>query len=116
MPPLKENSCLGLSAVLGGERQRSSVDSSSGYSESSLHWNSSYLEPISQSMQKKVEGVYRIGVFSGQWHIEKAVRVYLEPISGSMQKPIEGLLAQSFAALYKGAIGKTRTTDELHRG
>jgi hypothetical protein len=106
MPPLKENSCPGLSAVLGGERQRSSVISSAGYSESPLHWKPSYLEPISQSMQKKVEGVYRIGVFSGQWHIEKAVRVYLERISGSMQKPIEGLSAWRFAAINKGAIDK----------
>ena len=50
----------------------------------------SYLEPISGSLQKSIEGSIGIGVFRCQNHIEKAARVYLERIRNRMHKPIEG--------------------------
>ena len=104
MPPEQENSRLFLSAVSGGKRQRSSVVSSSGFSESPLHWKSSYLEPISGSLQKSIEGVYRIGVFRCQWHVGNARRVYLERIRNRMQKPVEGLSSLHCLPLYKRGL------------
>jgi hypothetical protein len=77
--------------VLGGGEQSSCLDSSGGYS-SKAHCtgNRSYLEPISGSMQKPIEGLIAIGAFSGQWHVGNARRIYLERIRNSLQKPVEG--------------------------
>ena len=83
----------------------------SGYSEKAqCTGKPSYLKPNSQSMQKIVEGVYRIGVLRGQWHVGNAARVYLDRIRNSMHEPIEGLFAHCRGALNKGAIEKNRTT------
>jgi hypothetical protein len=79
--------------VLGGESQQGSLSHVLGYSvKAHCIGKPAYLEPTIQSLQKTVEGVYRIRVFNYQWHVRNARRVYLEPISGSMQKPVEGLL------------------------
>jgi len=84
--------------VLGGGEQRGCLNSSAGYS-SKAHCTGkpSYLEPISGSMQKPIEGSIAIGVFSCQWHIEKPRRIYLERIRNRMHKPIEGLSSLNVA-------------------
>ena len=54
-------------------------------------------------MRETVEGSTRIGVFSGQSHDGKAVRVYLARIRNGMLKPVE-VQWLYVAALNKGAI------------
>ena len=77
---------------MGGENQRSSLIISSGYSnKAQCIGKPAYLEPISGFMHAPIEGAVAIGVFSCQWHVEKARRVYLDRIRNRMQKPIEGL-------------------------
>ena len=97
--------------VMGGENQQPSLNQSTGYSETAkCAGKPSYLEPISGSLQKSIEGVYRIGVFRCQWHVGKATRIYLDRIRDSLQKPLEGLSYSMQPALYKGAIEKNRAT------
>jgi hypothetical protein len=58
MPPHEENSLQALSAASGGERQRSSVGSDTGYSEKAqCTGKPAYLEPNSNSMQKPIGGL-----------------------------------------------------------
>ena len=62
--------------------------------------HNAYLEPISGSMQKPIEGVYppaekiedrsAIGEKHNQNNVKNTARAYLERIRNSMQKPIEG--------------------------
>ena len=88
---------------MGGENQQPGLNQPTGHSDKAQHnGKPSYLEPISGSMQKPIEGVYRIGVFRCQNHVEEVARVYLERIRNRMHKPIEGLLVPIFGALYKG--------------
>ena len=80
---------------MGGESQQGSLSYVLGYSVNAHcigNPQRAYLEPISQSLQKTIEGTTRIGAFSGQRHVEKPRRAYLEPIRDSLQIPIEGLL------------------------
>ena len=77
----------------------------------------SYLEPISGSMQKTIEGRVAIGEKHNQNHVGKAARTYLERIRNRMHEPIEGLLAQRRGALNKGGglVTEHNSTDYFTR-
>src|SRR4030065_2535435 len=92
---------------MGGEIQRGSLTHDTGYSKTVYcTGKSSYLEPISGSMQKPIEGEVAIGEKHNKNQDEKAARTYLERIRNRMNEPIEGLLAGSFSALNKGGVDK----------
>jgi hypothetical protein len=91
--------------VLGGENQQDVLNGFSGYSETAqCTGKRSYLEPISQSLLKSIEGVYALVLFATNGMLK--THVYLDRIRNTMQKPVEGLLAQCYGALNKGAIVK----------
>ena len=77
----------------GGESQKSKALLNAGYSDKAQCTGNtpSYLEPNSQSLQKTIEGVYRVSAFRSRWQVRKVRQAYLEPIRNSMQIPIEGL-------------------------
>ena len=108
---------------MGGENQRSSLTLDTGYSETAqCIGKPSYLEPISGSLQKPVEGLLSllkkiedrsaIEEKHNQNHVEKQKRTYLERISNTMQKPIEGLSRSVLPRLYEEGGGlKPRATE-----
>jgi hypothetical protein len=58
MPPHEENSLQALSAASGGERQRKSASSDTGYSEKAQCTGTpAYLEPNSNTLQKPIGGL-----------------------------------------------------------
>ncbi len=104
MPLLQEDLQRVLSAALGGERHRSSLNHNTGYSaKAQRNGTQSCLEPNSQSLQKTVGEGGRIGAFSPQNHVEKdaKTRTYLEPNRDSMHEPIGGRSMQHPCSLYK---------------
>ena len=77
--------------MLGGESQQGRLSHVSGCSvRTHCIGKRSYLEPISQSLQKTIERTTRIRAFSRQTHVGKPIPVYLEPIRNRMQTPIAG--------------------------
>jgi hypothetical protein len=60
--------------VQGGENQIGNSNQLTDYSKKArTRGAQSYLEPNIQSMQKKLEGVHRMGGFRCQWHVENAL-------------------------------------------
>ena len=58
MPPHQKSKPSAVSAALGGERQRSSASSETGYFETAQRIGKrAYLEPIRDSMQLPIEGL-----------------------------------------------------------
>jgi len=102
--------------VWGGECQRGKAVSSTGYSATAqCTGKPSYLKPNSQSMQKSIERVYRIGDSHSQKHVKNAPRTYLERIRNTMQKPIEGLSQAGRRRFIKGRGLKPRAIErQIH--
>jgi hypothetical protein len=109
MPLSKENSLLILSAASGGERQRKSASSDTGYSEKAQRTGTpAYLEPNSNGMQKPIGGLLAllknvedrsaIGGSRNQKHAEKTEH------------------STDASALIKGghSLSRATVTDKLH--